>query len=85
MDAYRDGRDHGHRSLSDLWAMGAKTPWWGNYGGPPAKAGIPRVPWIILKKRYAKGEINKEDFERMKKDLLVNYGTEKWLDIISAF
>ena len=27
------------------------------------------TPLIILKKRYARGEITKEDFDRMKKDI----------------
>jgi putative membrane protein len=31
--------------------------------------GTPETPLNILKKRYAKGEITREDFERMKQDL----------------
>jgi len=33
------------------------------------KAGSTETPLEILKKRYARGEITKEDFDRMKKDL----------------
>jgi putative membrane protein len=33
------------------------------------KAGSLETPLEILKKRYARGEITKEDFDRMKKDL----------------
>jgi len=36
---------------------------------PKAKAGSPETPLEILKKRYSKGEITKEDFDRMKRDL----------------
>jgi putative membrane protein len=32
--------------------------------------GVGETPLEILKKRYARGEINKEEFEQKKKDLL---------------
>ena len=36
-----------------------------NFGG----VGTQETPLDILKKRYAKGEISKDDFDRIKKDL----------------
>ena len=39
---------------------------WGGQGGGTQG---PQSPLEILKTRYAKGEINREEFERMKKDI----------------
>jgi len=33
------------------------------------KGGMPETPIDILKKRYARGELSKEDFDRLKRDL----------------
>lgn len=41
----------------------------GKQGAPPQGTEKHETPLGILKKRYARGEIEKDQFERMKKDL----------------
>ncbi len=48
---------------------GYRPPWWGP-GGHHHESGDSETALEILKKRYAKGEITKEEFDRMKKDIL---------------
>jgi len=43
--------------------------WVVNWGWGKQKGGPPQSPLEILKARYARGEISREEFERMKKDL----------------
>jgi len=48
---------------------GCRAPWWGSEGysrkGEETDSALE-----ILKKRYANGDITKEEFEQMKKDIL---------------
>ena len=47
---------------------GHKPPWWGQ-GGHHREGGETETAFEILKKRYARGEITKEEFEQMKKGI----------------
>jgi putative membrane protein len=48
-----------------IFSRGGFRPPWQNQDRPNSES-----PMDILKKRYAKGEITKEEFEQMKKDIL---------------
>jgi len=48
---------------------GFRPPWGQNSDGHHSDSKNSESPIDILKKRYAKGEITKEEFDQMKKDL----------------
>jgi putative membrane protein len=43
--------------------------WLWDQGRPAGGSGVGEAPLDILKRRYARGEITKEDYDRMKQDL----------------
>ena len=48
---------------------GCKPPWSQDPGGHHSESPDSETPLEILKKRYAKGEVTKKEFDQMKKDL----------------
>lgn len=49
---------------------GFRPPWWYESERDHNRGENPETPLDILRRRYANGEINKEQFEQMKKDIL---------------
>lgn len=49
---------------------GFRPPWWYESEGHHGRDEILETPLDILRRRYASGEITKEQFEQMKKEIL---------------
>ncbi len=77
-----DGRDYGPHMMGGWWWMWIM--WIGGFfvlvlviyllvyglrSGSPPPGSTPETPLDILKKRYARGEITREEYEQMKRDL----------------
>ncbi len=78
-DHMRYGYDHMHEGYGGIimmviWVLvillvaGIIYALWKRGGGPAAVSGT-RTPMEILKSRYASGEISKDEYEEMKKDI----------------
>ncbi|MBI3568096.1 MAG: SHOCT domain-containing protein [Gemmatimonadetes bacterium] len=48
---------------------GFRPPWWNGSDRPSSLSKDSETAIEVLKKRYAKGEITREEFEQMKRDL----------------
>lgn len=53
-----------------MFGRGGFRPPWHNTDRPYSQSGEGESALEILKKRYARGEITKEEFEQMRKDIL---------------
>jgi putative membrane protein len=50
---------------------GPKPPWWNDSDRSSGHSRDSETAMEVLKKRYAKGEITREEFEQIKKDLQI--------------
>ena len=63
------GAGIGHLAANVFGRGGVRPPWWRDSNASSSHSQGPETAIEILRKRYAKGELTREQFEQMKKDL----------------